>query len=81
MPLWQQGFSSHQFEVSIETKISTPSEVQAVSANICNTLRSAVDEQIQQVGFMPDEQYGKQGHAPAPSGYHQDNADSNAVLP
>ncbi len=68
------GYSSHQFEVSIETEISNPSEVQAVSANIYNTLQSAVDEQIQQVGFVPDEQYGKQGQTPAPSGYHQDNA-------
>ncbi len=53
------GYSSHQFEVSIETEITNPSDVQAVSANIYNTLQSAVDEQMQQVGFVPDEQYGR----------------------
>ncbi len=68
------GYSSHQFEVSIETEISNPSEVQSVSERIYNTLQSAVDAQIQQVGFVPDEQYGKQGQAPAvsaPAGYNQ----------
>ncbi len=61
------GYSSHQFEVSIETEITNPAEVQAVSANIYNTLQSAVDAQIQQVGFVPDEQYGRGSSAPAPS--------------
>ncbi len=67
------GYSSHQFEVSIETEITNPADVQAVSANIYNTLQSAVGAQIQQVGFVPDEQYGKQGNysaqpdTPAPS--------------
>ncbi len=56
------GYSSHQFEVSIETEITNPADVQTVSANIYNTLQSAVDAQIQQVGFVPDEQYGKQGN-------------------
>ncbi len=56
------GYSSHQFEVCIETEITNPADVQAVSANIYNTLQSAVDAQIQQVGFVPDEQYGKQGN-------------------
>ncbi len=68
------GYSSHQFEVSIETEITNPTEVQAVSERIYNTLQASVDAQIQQVGFVPDEQYGKQGHTPAPSGYNQNNA-------
>ncbi len=61
------GYSSHQFEVSIETEISNPSDVQAVSADIYNTLQSAVDEQMQQVGFVPDEQYGRANNTPATS--------------
>ncbi len=75
------GYSSHQFEVSIETEITNPSEVQAVSANIYNTLQSAVDAQIQQVGFVPDEQYGRgntpatppSASLPAPSGSNRGN--------
>ncbi len=65
------GYSSHQFEVSIETEISNPADVQAESERIYHNLQRAVDAQIQQVGFVPDEQYGKQGNPPAPSGYNQ----------
>ncbi len=71
------GYSSHQFEVSIETEITNPDDVQAVSANIYNTLQSAVDAQIQQVGFVPDEQYGRSSSPaasqPAPSGSNRGN--------
>ncbi len=59
------GYSSHQFELSIESEITNTSEVQAASADIYNTLQSAVDEQIQQVGFVPDEQYGRGNSSPA----------------
>ncbi len=61
------GYSSHQFEVSIETEISNPADVQAESERIYHNLQRAADAQIQQVGFVPDEQYGKLEQAPAPS--------------
>lgn len=58
------GYSSHQFEVSIETEISNTSELPLEAERLYGTLQSAVDTQIQQVGFVPDEHYATQ---PAPT--------------
>ena len=52
------GYSSHQFEVSIETEISNTSELPLETARLYSSLQAAVDAQIQQVGFVPDEHYG-----------------------
>ena len=54
------GYSSHQFEVSIETEITHTSEQSAETERLYGALQSAVDAQIQQVGFVPDEHYGTQ---------------------
>lgn len=54
------GYSSHQFEVSIETEITHTSELAAETERLYGSLQTAVDAQIQQVGFVPDEHYGSQ---------------------
>lgn len=54
------GYSSHQFEVSIETEISNTSELSLETERLYSSLQAAVDAQIQQVGFVPDEYYGTQ---------------------
>lgn len=54
------GYSSHQFEVSIETEISNTSELPFETERLYGSLQAAVDAQIQQVGFVPDEHYGTQ---------------------
>ena len=54
------GYSSHQFEVSIETEISNTSELSLETERLYGSLQAAVDAQIQQVGFVPDEYYGTQ---------------------
>ena len=54
------GYSSHQIEVSIETEITHTSELAAETERLYGSLQSAVDAQIQQVGFVPDEHYGTQ---------------------
>ena len=54
------GYSSHQFEVSIETEISNTSELSFETERLYGSLQAAVDAQIQQVGFVPDEHYGSQ---------------------
>ena len=54
------GYSSHQFEVSIETEISNTSELPFETERLYGSLQAAVDAQIQQVGFVPDEYYGTQ---------------------
>ena len=52
------GYSSHQFEVSIETEISNTSELLLETERLYGSLQAAVDAQIQQVGLVPDEHYG-----------------------
>lgn len=59
------GYSSHQFEVSIETEISNTSELPLEAERLYGSLQAAVDTQIQHVGFVPDEHYGTQS-APTP---------------
>ncbi len=54
------GYSSHQFEASIETEITHISELAAETERLYGSLQAAVDAQIQQVGFVPDEHYGTQ---------------------
>ena len=54
------GYSSHQFEVSIETEIPHTSELASETERLYGSLQAAVDAQIQQVGFVPDEHYGTQ---------------------
>lgn len=54
------GYSSHQFEVSVETEIGNTSELDFAAERLYSSLQSAVDAQIQQVGFVPDEHYGSQ---------------------
>lgn len=55
------GYSSHQFEVSIETEIGNTSELDFAAERLYSSLQSAVDAQIKQVGFVPDASYGSAG--------------------
>lgn len=48
------GYSSHQYSVSIRTELSDLSQVASESSRLYGLLQDAVDQQIQQVGFMPD---------------------------
>ena len=48
------GYSSHQFEVSIETEIGNTSELDFAAERLYSSLQSAVDTQIRRVGFVPD---------------------------
>ena len=60
------GYSSHQFEVSIETEIGNTSELDFAAERIYSSLQSAVDAQIRQVGFVPDASYGSGSISGAP---------------
>lgn len=55
------GYSSYQFEVSIETEIGNTSELDFAAERLYSSLQSAVDAQIRQVGFIPDASYGSRG--------------------
>lgn len=69
------GYSSHQFSVSVETELMTTDDVAAESERLYQLLQSAIDEQIQHVGFVPGSFYGMEegaqpttvnGHPKAP---------------
>lgn len=52
------GYSSHQFSVSVEKELSTNADIQLEAARFYQTLQNAVDQQIQNTGFVPKENYG-----------------------
>jgi hypothetical protein len=74
------GYSSHQFEVSIETEISNTSELPLEAERLYGSLQAAVDAQIQQVGFVPDEHYGIQpAQKPVPGAFGSQTTSTSSV--
>lgn len=52
------GFSSHSCSVSLTTEIQDKEMAGEESAKLYQLLQSAVDKEIQQVGWMPEATYG-----------------------
>ncbi|MCG8602263.1 MAG: hypothetical protein MI807_19110 [Verrucomicrobiales bacterium] len=52
------GYSSHQFSVSDETELTDSGDIQGEATRIYHLLQDAVDRQIQETGFVPDDGYG-----------------------
>ena len=74
------GYSSHQFEVSIETEITHTSELAAETERLYGSLQAAVDAQIQQVGFVPNEHYGIQpAQTPIPGAFGSQTTSTSSV--
>jgi len=48
------GYSSHQYSVSIRAELTDLSQVQAESRRLYRLLQDAVDQEIQEVGFIPE---------------------------
>lgn len=48
------NYSSHYYVVSIRTELSDLTQVEAESARLYALLQQSVDNQIRQVGFLPD---------------------------
>ena len=55
------GYSSHQFSVSVETELQNVTDVAEESARLYTSLQKAVDDQMQQTGFVPPDGYGMNG--------------------
>ncbi len=72
------GYSSHQYSISIRTELTDLSQVESESTRIYQLLQSAVDKDIQQVGFIPDPTYGNGNGRPvnghAVNGAHRNGA-------
>lgn len=74
------GYSSHQFEVSIETEIGNTSELSFETERLYSSLQAAVDAQIQQVGFVPDEHYGARAtQRPVPGAFGSQTTSTSSV--
>lgn len=54
------GYSSHQFSVSVETELTGLDQVEEQVARLYRLLQEAVDREIQDTGFVPDQRYGRQ---------------------
>ena len=72
------GYSSHQFSVSVETELQNVTDVAGESARLYESLQKAVDDQMQQTGFVPPDGYGmKEGeHRNGTPGERQQNGDA-----
>jgi len=72
------GYSSHQFSVSVETELQNVTDVTAESARLYESLQKAVDDQIQQTGFVPPDGYGMNGqtNGNGQQRQHQQNGDA-----
>jgi hypothetical protein len=77
------NFSSHQYCVTIRTELTDLSQVEAESARLYQLLQTAVDREIQEVGFMPDaSRYGMNPSANGnghPSNGHGNGHPSNGA--
>lgn len=49
------GFSSHQYSVSIRTELTDLSQIEHESSRLYSLLQDAVDQSIQQTGYLPEE--------------------------
>ena len=69
------GFSSHQYSVSIRAEVTDLSQIEQESSRLYGLLQHAVDQSIQQVGFMPDA--ATYGTAAPPANPRQPNGRSS----
>ena len=70
------GYSSHQFSVSVETELTDLDRAPGEVARLYHLLQDAVDREIQQTGFVPDEGYG-QNHSLPPENANRGNGNGN----
>jgi len=47
------GYSSHQYSLTLRTELNNINQVETESARLHQTLQSAVDRELQKVGFLP----------------------------
>jgi len=63
------GYSSHQFSVSVETELHDVTDIAGESTRLYESLQKAVDDQMQQTGFVPPDGYGMNGKSNG-NGHH-----------
>lgn len=73
------GYSSHQFSISLEIELTNVEDVPGESARLYTTLQQAVDEQMQNTGFVPPDGYGMSPGTPL-NGSSNGNGTSSSRL-
>ena len=75
------GYSSHSFQVSLESEITDLGQVQGEATRLYQLLQDAVDREIQQVGFVPGDGYGINHNGNGASGNHNGHTRTNGATP
>lgn len=70
------GYSSHQFCLSLKSELADAAQVQAESARLYQLLQSGVDSSIRQIGYLPGQNGGGNGH-PKGSGHQAPPPDND----
>ena len=73
------GYSSHQFSITLKSELTDVSQVEQESARLYDVLQQSVDNNIQQIGFLPGE--AKPGGNAHSNGNGNGNGHPRAVLP
>jgi hypothetical protein len=53
------GYSSHQFSISVETELTDLGQVQGETVRLYGLLQDAVDREMQNTGYVPNDHYGE----------------------
>jgi hypothetical protein len=69
------GYSSHQFSISVETELVNVDDIAGTSEKLYKQLQNAVDEQMQNYGYVPPDGYGM---APESNGHNGNNANGHS---
>lgn len=56
------GYSSHQYSLTLRTEISDLNQVGAESQRLHHNLQTAVDQELQKVGYLPNGGNGSNGN-------------------
>jgi hypothetical protein len=71
------GYSSHQYSLTIKTEVNNINQVEAESARLHQTLQTAVDRELQKVGFLPSGTNGN-GHTQPNGNGNQPNGNGRS---
>ena len=72
------GYSSHQYSLTIKTEVNNTNQVEAESARLHQTLQTAVDRELQKVGFLPSGTNGNRGHTQPNGNGNQPNGNGRS---
>ena len=59
-------YSSHSFSASVEVELTDITQVESECQKLYELLQQSVDQEIQQVGFVPNPGYGSTWSAQSP---------------